>query len=273
MMNKFEHLMFPLIIASLLIWSLATKAFAQNPVLINTIANKKIDKVSIDRKNNIYITDIQGNVEGISESGELINIFSSSLPTRVHLMESWQGIRNFIFYKERQEYILLDRFLNRSGGGKIDQSQIGFARLATIANDNNIWVIDDSDFSLKKYHSSTRNISLITPLNTILPEGDYDFIFMKEYQNQLFIAEPETGIHIFDNLGNYIKNVPTKNVQYFNFINDELYYIENGNVTLINLYTSEKKVIDFPAKQYKYVLISADHTFLFTEKEIHIYKK
>lgn len=258
---------------ALAVISLLRSAYAQNPVLLHTVTNKRIDQVSIDRKNNIYITDRQGNIESISEAGDPLTIYSPSLPARVHLIESWQGMKTFVFYKDRQEFLLLDRFLNPTGTEKLERNVIGFARLAAIANDNNIWIIDDSDFSLKKYHLHTRNTSIINLLNTILPEDNYDFVFMKEYQNQLFIADPGKGIFIFDNLGNFIKSIPVRNVHQFNFINDELYFIEKNTLYMIHLYTSVQKEVRFPENNYKFVLLTSDKAYLFTEKDIFIFRR
>jgi hypothetical protein len=263
---------FLILIVSLSLLILGNLAQAQDFTLIKSIKKDGIDKVSADRNGNIYLSDTKGNVEKYSPEGNFLNVFSPSRPARLDILEAWEGMRCFIFNKDLQEFVFLDRFLNISSSGNFKSPSLGFVRIATIANDNNIWLVDDSDFSIKKYNPTNGSILLSTPLNLVLENGIYDFSFIKEYQNYLYLTDPFRGIYIFDNLGNYISTIPGKKEGNLSFYKDKVHFVRNGKLISINLYdfSSIEKIQE---KGYIAQLKSDAYFYLFKRNSFEIYKE
>lgn len=240
---------------------------------IKTVDIEGIDKVSIDPYASIYISDVQGNIKRYDSLGNFQLTFSPVKKGDVTLLEGWRYVNTFVYYRNFQQYTILDRFLNQTSNIDIDHNVIGFARLVTFSIDNNIWIVDDEDFSLVKYNTFFNKVDLKTNLDLLLDPETYDLTFMREYQNLLFICDRNSGILIFDNLGNYKSKLPVKSIDYFGFYKDEIYFIKEGNIHLYNIYTSKERILTVPETiSYKYALLSDSRTYLFTDKKMEVYE-
>ena len=149
----------------------------------------------------------------------------------------------------------------------------GFILMATPSYDNNIWLIDQSDFSIKKYVIFQQDILSSTPFDLLLDPDHYEISFMKEYQNKVFVADKNSGILLFDNLGNFIRKYDQPGLDEFNFFKNFIYFIDGNRIMLIDLYDDHRQTITLPStKNYRHVLIFEDLYYLFNEKGMDIYR-
>lgn len=230
----------------------------------------KVHRISSDYYKGISITDINGLLYKYDSTGRLLNTYSPPKRSKVALLEAERTMNIFLFYENFQEYVFIDRWFNPTQPLSLSRERVGFARLATVALDNNLWLIDDLDFSLKKFNTRFQNIDITTPLNLILDPSEYEITFLREYQNQLFIVDKNSGILVFDNLGNYKTKLPFQNVSWFSFLNDNIYFIQDEELVLYNLYTYKEKRIKLPVKTS--VVILYDHKmFVPVENKMLIY--
>lgn len=227
------------------------------------------DQVSIDRYNNLYLSDRSGNIYKYDSTGHLLNTFSPKRRGRVGLLEAWNTVTVAAFYPELQDYILLDRFLSRTPDIKIDAKNVGFIRLAAPSTDGNMWLIDDSDFSIKKVNIASGDIMLKTPLDLLLEAGAYDLSFIREYNNMLFVNDRNSGILVFDNMGNYKKKLPFKNVEQFGFYKEILYFRKDSVILhFFNLYDFSEKDVELPHPADQVVLFGKGRVTLVNQKKI-----
>lgn len=240
--------------------------------LATTIPIKNPEKVSIDRFNNIYIAEAKGNIHQFNSSGKLLQTFSPTKPGTISSIEAWQAVTIFVFYQDFQQILFLDRFLTPTPLISLDDLQTGFIRLATISNDQNLWMIDETDLSLKKYNLKQNNFPIISPLNLQLNQKKMDLNLMREYQNLLFINDRINGILIFDILGNYLRNIPEKEIGYFNFLKNEIYYLKNNEIKFLNIYDHQERTITTPGQdQNKFVLATDKQIYLISDSSLKIY--
>lgn len=243
---------------------------AQELQLIDSTSIPTPEKVSIDRLGNIYIVDITGDINRYDNKGNLNLQYSPQQLAEISLIESWNPLKIFIFYRDFQEYLFLDRFLTTTS--RFSTTEFGsYIGLSTISADNNIWAIDYSDFTLKKYDVTLNQLILSTPLNMILDQQEYDIRFMREYQNLLFISDYHSGLLVFDNLGNYLRKLDLKGVDYFNFNENEVYYCKKNQVTYANIYNSDTKNYTFK-EDLKFILSRNKELITVTNTELKRYK-
>lgn len=254
--------------AILLVISL-TKVSAQ-PVLKHRVALEyKPTAVSIDRSARVYIADQNGSVHKFDANGELLVTYSPERPGNIKSIEASSTLNVLLFYEDLQEYRFLDRFLTLTSTTAFSPDI--FASLVTGSADNNLWIFDDSDFNLKKININYNELEIISPLINIV-KPDFYGNALKEYQHLIFLSDMHTGVYVFDNLGNYIKILPLPNVGYFNFLANELYYLNDGAVHFYDLYTGEKRKIDIIAKEnYLFALVSEKHLFLISKSSLDIF--
>jgi len=240
---------------------------------LKTVKTKgAIKKVSIDPYLNFYTADANGNVSKYDADGNYLSTFSPQKKSNVTLLEAWRNVNIFVFYRNFQQFLFLNRFLTSSPITDLNEELVGFARIAAPSSDNNLWLVDETDFSLKKYNLTYHKLDIRNPLELILNPQNYDLTFLREYQNLLFINDKNSGILVFDNMGNLKERIPVQGLDYFSFIQNNLYYIKDNQLTIIDLYTKEAKEIKLPGdKQYTSVLLGDQKAFLFDQESIDIY--
>ncbi|MES2389216.1 MAG: hypothetical protein V4543_14535 [Bacteroidota bacterium] len=235
--------------------------------VLKTIPLSNITRVSLDRQDRFIVCTEKGLVTRFDSNGNAGNLYSPRRPADVTLAEAWNGLRIFLFYRDLQEYVYLDRFLTESPNSPVPQDIVGYARMAAPAQDDNLWVIDEADFSLKKIDPVAGSVLLSTRLAPVLQSPkNADFSFMREYQNRLYIAERNTGIIVFDNMGNMQRRLPLKDVGFFSFSGDEMVFTKGSEISFINIYTLAERNISLPADiKAQRVLVSGKSAAVFTD--------
>jgi hypothetical protein len=246
---------------------------AQQLSLLKQVSVETPVAVSADRYGNIFIGDTKGNLHKYDSTGILLQTFSSPNIANISSIEAWPSLQVLIFYRDLQQFSILNRFLTPAVlPSSLNQELVGFARAATLGSQENLWLFDDTDLSLKNYNLATKKITSSTPLSLILGDTEYAVNFMREYQNNLYVNDRNTGILVFDNLGNYKKKLPFAELTYFNFFENELYFLKDNTISLFNLYTLSERQIKLPTgTSFKYALFSGSKLFLFTKKTFTIY--
>lgn len=230
-------------------------SFAQ---VSNPIVLKDAVSFSKDRYDNVfYVTTNQD----VKKYGDDKLIYSPQRRKEITNLEAWNSIKIFLFSKEYQEYTVLDKYLTEIYTKAFNIENVGFASFATISLDGNIWLFDNSDFSIKKVDIQNGNIISKTPLNLIIKESQNEVLFMKEYGNFLYISTANNGILVFDNLGTYKKKLPFNNVLFFDFTDNTIYFQNENSIKHFNLIKLETTQMD-ESTELKKIIQSKKNTFI-----------
>ncbi len=199
-----------------------TKSFAQESSKNKRIEILNAKSISLDNGGNVFVSNKDGEIFKFDAYGKKLETYSPQKKANISLLEAWNSIKIFVFFKELQEYVMLERFLTTKSNLNFENTDIGFARLATMGSDYNLWLFDDSDFSLKKFDIQFSKTIFKAPLDLIFGNKDYDLTFIREYQNYLYVNDKNSGVLVFDLYGNYKKNIAIKNVEQFSFYENKL---------------------------------------------------
>ncbi len=232
--------------------------------IIDSVAVTNITDMSADRQGNIYLGDKNGNIQKYSGKLEKLEVYSPERKGSIAVLDCWNPLRLFVSYADLQEFLFLDRFMVNAN--RFDLKKLTpYAGIKAPSVDNNLWFIDYSDFSLKKYNITYDDIIISRPFDLLLNRKDYELSHLREYQNLVFLSDIKSGILVFDNLGNYLYKIEDKGIDSFNFLNDEIYYLVNGNIIKRHLYTGEimKEKIHLPVEQ---IIITNNNYFFLTKK-------
>ncbi len=249
------------------------RAYSQNIQKIKSIQISTPTEVSIDKSGNIYYSTFNGDIVKYDPLLKDQIIYSPSNPGAITTLEASHGLRIFSFHKDLQIYRLMNRSLSLSENYNFPENIIGFAETATVSYDNNIWVVDQIDFSLNKYDIFSKTITSRTQLNQLIDPDNYSILHCKEYQNRLFISTKDHGILIFDNFGNYIKTFQFINVPFFNFQDNWIYFLNADRLIKKNLYDDKIIEIELQSqKEWLFALVFEDLIYLFSTNRIVLYK-
>jgi hypothetical protein len=256
------------------------KAFAQQEgpplqqlVYSHSVALSSPTTISQDRNGNIYLLDPLRNLLRLDSLGRPLDTFSPPTRGRISQMEAWNPMKILLFYEDRQEILLLDRFLRPISSTDLrDINYEGMAKAATLSSDDSFWLFDETNQTLSKLDLRLRQLTVETPLNLILDKARFDVRQMREYQNMVYMLDYNSGIYVFDNLGNYKRAIPLEGLAYIGFRGNELYFVQDGKLNFYNLYTQQQRSLELPeGKSYITALAGDRQLFLFTKKEVDVY--
>ncbi len=205
----------------------------------------------LDSKNMLYTGSIDGSINRLAPDGDEL-LYGPNRTARVSLIDASNPLRIFIFYEDLQEYVILDRFLTETARYSLVEFT-SYAGLCAPSQNNQVWLVDLQNFSLRKFDPTGTVNEITIPLQQVLDPADYDITFIREYQNLLFLADRKRGVYIFDNLGNLLTQLGEKEIKHISFSNNQALMLKNDR-TLISydLYkgTSYSTLLDRPADFY-----------------------
>ena len=261
--------------------TLASKDTSKDLIFIKKVRIKEPVQVSADRYGNIFIADKNGTISKYKNNGDSITAYSPAIRANITLLESWATLETAVFYQENQELVIFDRFLTFKQSIKIDDNMAGFARLATLSADGNIWIFDEVDFSLKKYHLRNKTTILHTYCDLLFQKKEYNLLFIKELNNLVYLVDKNNGVFLFDNFGNYKKNIYIADAKSIFIANDYIYALQNNQndyskISVNSVYNNINNIItqyNTPiAQNYELVAVSDNNLLLFTKNEMYIFR-
>lgn len=259
-------------------------SYAQsNYILEKKISLKSVTAAAIDQKKHIYAADSEGNIIQYDSLGKRLLVYSPDKIGTVTAMATSQTMRLFAFYRDFQEYVMLNRFLDQTSRQKFESEDIGFVRLATLASDNNLWVFDENDISIKKYNPQLNKVIAKVALDLMFGQKRQEVIYLKEYQNLLYLVDKNSGIWVFDNLGNFKKKMIHSDIQGFTVAGKFMYIIQAQKIKQLSLYdgTQSEKLVTVGGKPLKidrqvqvaFLFLTNTRLYQISDNQMIIYRK
>lgn len=222
---------------TLLIFLLSPPWVLAQHKIIRSLDVKNALRITTDRAGDIYVVTKEG-IRKYNKDGRTLNSFSSSQPPT--LFDPGNGVRMLTWFRDKRQYSIVTPTLNETESNKIDPSYAIDPWLICTSGDYNILILDAEDWSIKTVDVRQANVLTEYTLDsTLLPNAN--FVFLREYQNFTFLLDQNTGIHIFNRLGKYLKSIPVTNLSHFNFLGEELYYLKGQTIHFVNLFTAETR--------------------------------
>ncbi len=244
--------------------------------LLTTLALPNPGVASLDRRGTLYVADQDNNLRQFSGEGQRLNTYAPTQPGHIGLVEAFNLTNTLVFYDDRQQVILLDRFLTPITELRLADYVDGTVRVVTLAPDNQLWLFDESNLVLRQFDPQRLSVVQNTPLDLIIGRSRPDFRFLRMYQNNLYLVDRTTGIFVFDNLGNYKKKLPFAGLNTVGFRGDELYYLAADGLHFFHLYNLSERLVPLPAgldaAAVRQVLLGDDRAYVLTAAGVRVYR-
>ncbi len=235
---------------------------AQVKLLAILTFDKPVEHAFVDRPGDLYIQFENGTIRKYDTNGKII--IETSPAEKVTLFEPRDGSRAFSYQRNGQWYSYA-LFSNFNKEALRDEFAIE-PWLVCSSGDKNFWVVDAADLSIKKINTAKGTIDVEVLLAQDLHKNKEDLIMIREYQNFLFIHNKNTGIEIHNAIGNRIKAIPGKEIEYFNFLGEELYYRQNNQLIFYDLYDTSIREMELE-KEVKFLLLTDERVYkIYTDK-------
>ena len=210
---------------------------AQNKkVIIET--SSEIVWAGVDRPGDLFLVLSTGEVQKYNNAGKKIG--SHAFKVSPTLFEPMDGVQSFFYFRDDKLFGNLSSDLETVSQHPLDPA-FAITPWLVCPSLHELWIFDASDFSIKKTKMNSATILLEKALKHLSNKKITDYIYMREYQNYLFLLDKNEGIHMFNSLGNYVKTMGEKDIISFGFLGEEIYYTKENALILIDLYTNEKR--------------------------------
>ncbi|MBX2969832.1 MAG: hypothetical protein KF803_10720 [Cyclobacteriaceae bacterium] len=199
--------------------------------------NQPVIAAFVDRPGDLYLQFESSVIQKFDINGKLIEEVKPESP--LALFEPRDGSRAFSYDRSGNwySYALFGNFNKQS----IPDEFAIEPWLVCSSGDQNIWILDGADLSIKKLNTGKQKIEVEIYLSPHLAKQKTDFIGMREYQNFLFIHNKNAGIEIHNAIGKRIRIIPGKEIKYFNFLGEELYYALDDKLIFFDLFDGKTR--------------------------------
>ncbi|MFD0998932.1 hypothetical protein ACFQ21_06415 [Ohtaekwangia kribbensis] len=247
---------------------LYASASAQTRKIKTLEVSDTIRYAAVDRPGELYIVTTSGQLQKFDTDGKLLALHKDKpAPT---LFDPRDGSRLFAFFRESRQYNFLNPSFEAVQAFSIDSSFATEPWLACVSGDYNIWLFDVADWTLKKINTTTGALSVEEVIETKSKQKS-NYTFLREYQGFVFLLDVSEGILIFNGVGKHIRTIAVKNLSYFNFLGEELYYLQGDTLRFFDLFTTETREQKL-ATQGNFALITDERFFLIRKNIIEIYR-
>jgi hypothetical protein len=253
-----------LVFTSMLVFCLSS-AQAQTGTIRYT-AEAEIIWAGVDRASDLIIQLKSGVVEKINLAGKRVGRYKfDQVPT---LIDPLDGAQAFFYQRNFGKYGTLSSDLAFATLVDLEPFLAVTSWLAAPML-HELWIVDAGDFTLKKISSRCSAIAWEVAMSAIVSHNAEDLIYMKEYQNYVFLLDRSAGIHVFNSLGKFLKTIGEKGISYFGFIGEEIYYTKGGQLILTDLYSGEVRTMALLGSSQFYLLVD-ELLYAVAGKEIQI---
>ena len=191
----------------------------------------------------LYVSNEKGLITKYDKNGVQLLSYSGNKISPIYSVDVSHTAKVFGFFRDNQSYLILDRYLNPLNEAMLNSTHIGYATETAYAADNNLWIFDQSDLSIKKLNLINNTIETVISVSLFVETKEWDIRQIEEYQNRLYVFNSSGDVYVFDNLGNYIKSLDIKPSCNFWFEDEHMIYIEDQRINKYGLYNNEIKHI------------------------------
>lgn len=236
----------------IVLWSAIVIQGAAQPVIGPQLSMVQspftVNSGSVDRLGEFYLTG-GGQLMRLDTAGTPVAQVRLSDAGTAGLLECWNPLR--IWYHDARSRphhaALLDHALGVQPDSVVIDPAIAIKPIliAPAVLNSNCWVLD-MDFSVKYLNLNTNTLMLETaPL--VDPSTDPGFLFMRAYQNLLFLHTREHGILVMNMTGKVIRTIPADGTTHLGVLGEDIYFKRKDELIFMNLYTGDQSAATLPS--------------------------
>ena len=145
----------------------------------------------------------------------------------------------------------------------------GIFSVNAIANayDNNIWVFDEQDFTLKKISEQGKLLQQTNDMR-MFPGATPQVSSITDHNNFVYLYDKALGFFVFDYYGTYKSNLPFKNWANISFSGNNLYGFENNRLHVYRTQLQKEAIYKMPQQWKDCISIKAMNGKIYILKKI-----
>ncbi|HTJ50973.1 MAG TPA: hypothetical protein VL443_16035 [Cyclobacteriaceae bacterium] len=219
----------------------------------------------VDRPGDLYIATVTGQFQKFDKDGKLALVYKNN--PAPELFDPRDGARLFAFYRSNRQYAYLNPSFDFNKSFVIDSAFVLEPWLVCASGDFNVWVLDGADATMRKINVNKGQVDAEVKLPASFDVKSIRS--MREYQGMLFVLTDD-AIMIYNSIGKAIKTINTKSA-YVNFLGEEMYYLQDGKLRFVDLFTGDIRDQALPAP-CTMALLTDERLYLIQQKSIDLFE-
>tara|TARA_Y100000766_G_scaffold261998_1_gene252888 strand:+ start:2397 stop:3176 length:780 start_codon:yes stop_codon:yes gene_type:complete len=226
--------------------------------------------VEVDEQGDVYLVNKGKQLIKVDTNLDTLYVFNEK-SAEVEFVAPQNALKVLIFNKSLNTIQYLDKTLSPSANElNLDDVNIPLVEAVGISRDNNFWLFDQYDQSLKKFDvkmnmiSTSGNLLNITGLN-------WSPTKLKEIDNKVFVCDTSRGIMEFDFFGSYVQSINLKVKSNFYYSQSSLWYLRNDSLIVHDILLQEESKFQLPQKNIVDFAFYKSQFYLLTQEKLYIY--
>lgn len=196
-----------------------------------------------DNLHNVYIITSKNEILKYGEDGSFEARYANLKLGKLGQLDAMNPFKLLVYYPDFQTVQLLDRELNSLGSFNLLDQGVTRVGAVAMADDGKIWIYDAGTNKLLTLTGNTRAQPVQSSVVPFLGSNPTQMIFRN---NTLYVNVPDKGIYVFDRFGKFSKALNIKNVNYFQVVENQLFYNQSGKMHTFNLQTLKTNLMPLP---------------------------
>ncbi|MBI35527.1 MAG: hypothetical protein CMP67_09225 [Flavobacteriales bacterium] len=240
-----------------------------NWVSKNTLAGE-FTSVEVDEHGDVYLVNSKKQLIRYNAQLDTLYIFNEK-SAEVDLVAPQNSLKILTFNKSLNTIQFLDKTLSPSADElNLDEVDIPLVEAVGISKDNNFWVFDQYNQSLKKFDAKMNLIS--TSGNLINITGlNWSPTQLKEIDNKVFVCDSSKGIMEFDFFGSYSRTINLKVSTNFYYNHSSIWFVRNDSLIVHDILLQEQSKFSLPVKNVHDFALYKSQFYLLTQEKLYIY--
>jgi len=217
------------------------------PMMVQSAFPSAITSASVDRLGNFYLSG-NGKLIRLDPQGNASKQVDLPVSRGMELLESWNPLRIWNFHEgQPHQAMVLNSALETSADSvRIDPAMaIRPLLIAPAILNSNCWILD-MDYSVK-YLNLVTNALMLETAPLVAPDQDPGFLFMRAYQNLLFLLTRNKGILVMNMTGQVIRSIPAEGARHFGVLGEDIYFRRGEKLVFVNLYSGDEAAVKLPS--------------------------
>ncbi|MFN3343710.1 MAG: hypothetical protein ACK40M_13505 [Flavobacteriales bacterium] len=227
--------------------------------------------ITADEMGNLYVVN-KDEITKYGIKGDSICTQSFKTMGWISLLDVTNPLRPMIFYRDLNQIVVLDNTLSIQGEPvKLEKLGLQFTKLfCQSPNNQNLWLYDTDEFRLMRLD---KNFQLVRGSGNItqVTGRDLNPTHMQEWNNFLYLCDPDQGILVFDMFATYSKTIPLKNIRNFQVTNGGIFYLDDKSLLRYDLMSFETMKIPLPLSTVESFRISGKRLYLQGSSKISVF--
>ncbi|MCF8464795.1 MAG: hypothetical protein K9G41_08135 [Flavobacteriales bacterium] len=249
--------------------SLQFGALAQDLKLTNTIKGE-FDFMTSDHIGRLYLA--KGHELFVYYAdGQLKYQYSDLSRGVITHLDTRNPMKLLLFYPGYSQIALLDNTLSRTRENiNLNDLGLALATLACASFDNGFWVYDPVSFQLLRYDQGLKITNEISNVNQLVG-SEINPNQMVEFENWLYLNDPDHGVFVFDSFGTYSKLIPIKGAERVQIRENGVFLEYENKLIKYDLLNFEQVEITLPVSEFKALSIEKNRLYVLQKGQVLVF--